>query len=94
MNKRFEAGAWGAETRKANSGRCASAGSSGRRKQIAKVARSISTYRSNKTQSMSGGTVYRPAALLGAFRRGNNPRFYRGKKNSFSMRLSEGKQML
>ena len=23
-----------------------------------------------------------------------NPRFYRGKKNSFSMRLSEGKQIL
>ena len=43
---------------------------------------------------MGGGTVYCPAALLGAFRHGNNPRFYRGKKNSFSMRLSEGKQML
>ena len=43
---------------------------------------------------MGGGTVYCLAALLGAFRRGNNPRFYRGKKNSLSMRLSEGKQML
>lgn len=64
MNKRFEAGVWGAETRKANSERRASAGSSGRRKQIAKAARSISAYQSNKTQSMGGGTVYCPAALL------------------------------
>lgn len=29
--------------------------------------------------------------VIGAFRRGNNPQFYWGKKNSFSMRLSEGK---
>ena len=43
---------------------------------------------------MGGGTVYCPAALLGVFRHGNNPRLYRGKKNSFGMRLSEGKQML
>ena len=64
MNKRFEAGVWGAETRKANSGRRASAGSFGRRKQIAKAARSISAYQSNKTQSMGDGTVYCPAALL------------------------------
>jgi hypothetical protein len=64
MNKRFEAGVWGAEPRKANSGRRASAGSSGRRKQIAKAARSISAYQSNKTQSMGDGTVYCPAALL------------------------------
>ena len=31
---------------------------------------------------------------LGAFRRGNKPTVLPGKKNSLSMRLSEGKQML
>ena len=73
MNKRFEAG-YGARSH-------AKPTADAVQEQAApaeenKLPRQLDPFQSislTKTQSMSGGTVNCPAALLGAFRHGNNP---------------------